>query len=755
MKPERGPASSHRALVSVPETPLGLDQVKLSRPRSREGIVTRASLLRRLRASKLPIVSVVAPAGFGKTTLMGQWAERDDRPFAWLSVDRGDDDPALLVRYIVASLSQLRSHEADELEAQISPGAPVLSAVVPRLGSVSSSIGRPFVLVLDDVHNLSARDSLDVIEALGRHIPDASALALVSREETSIPIGRLRGHGQVLEIDAGDLAMNDREAKQLVHRVGVRPPDADIAKLRGWTEGWPVALYLAAVNLKNGAIKDLSSFHGDDRVMTDYLRSEFLSSRPRKQVTFMRRTAVLEHMSGALCDAVLKSTGSTRILESLERSNLLVIPLDRKREWYRYHHLLREMLLTDLRHREPDRLTDLNRLAAAWCERNGQPEAAIRYAQAAGDTERVARLVTNHAPSFWHTGQAVTVEGWLEWLERNGSLESYAPVAVVGAWHHALNGRPAEAERLANAAASSTYDGPLPDGSPSLDPWVRLLRAGFFSEGVERMRQDAEAAVRTMATGSSWRPPALVMLAIGQALLGNVDEAQRAFSDAAELGEAHGGSDDAVVALAECARLAIDEGDWEEAQAFIDRASSLQRRFHLEHYPSSAMAHAISARLAAHRGEAKRAREELARAHRLRPRLSYALPYFAVRPLLEMAHVHVALSDAAGARTLLRDVSAVLRRRPNLGALVLEAEDLRKQLETIRVDTPGASALTTAELRLIPYLPTHLSFRQIGERLYVSQHTVKTQAISIYRKLGVTSRGDAVRRAQDLGLLDP
>jgi LuxR family maltose regulon positive regulatory protein len=269
------------------------------------------------------------------------------------------------------------------------------------------------------------------------------------------------------------------------------------------------------------------------------------------------------------------------------------------------------------------------------------------------------------------------------------------------------------------------------------------------------MHQDAEAASRMMASRSMWRPPALVMLGISHVLLGNVEDADDVFADAAEMGELHGASDDAVVAHAERALLAIERGEWDEAHTFIDRASSVQRQFSLENYTSSALAYAVSARLAAHRGDRQRAREELARAHRLRPRLTYALPYFAVRPLLEMARVHIALSDAAGARTILRDVDAVLRRRPDLGALTAQAAELRHQLESIRVDTPGASTLTTAELRLLPYLPTHLSFREIGERLFVSAHTVKSQAISIYRKLGVNSRGDAVGRAQDLGLLDP
>jgi LuxR family transcriptional regulator, maltose regulon positive regulatory protein len=717
--------------------------------------VPRTSLLRQLRASERPIVSLVAAAGFGKTTLLGQWADADDRPFAWLSVDREDNDPALLVRYIAAAMNRLETVESDQFEALSYPGMPILATVVPRLGAAFSAMDHPFVLVLDDVHSIHGHESLDVIEALGRYVPQGSALALVSRDETPISAGRLRGQGQILELDATDLAMDDREAKKLLHQVGVDPPDPEVAQLREWTEGWPVALYLAAVNMKAGAIRDPAAFHGDDRDMADYLRSEFLSRLPRKQVTFMRRTAVLEHMSGALCDAILQSTGSARILESLERANLLVVPLGRNREWYRYHHLLRELLLAELQHREPERVPELNRLAADWSEQHGRPEAAIRHAQAAGEAERVAQLVTENAVAFWNVGQAVTVEGWVDWLEQNGSIERYGSVAVLGAWLHALNGRAAEAERLGGAAASSDFGGPLPDGSPSLESWVRVMRAAFLTEGVERMLQDTQAALSALSSGSVWRPIALGIAGIGNALLGNLEEAQNAFADASEIGQRHGAYEVAQVAEAELARLAMVRGDWDEAQNFLDRAESIQRRAGLEHYATSALVYAASARLAAHRGEAERAEDELARAYRLRPLLSHALPYFAVRPLLEMARAHVALSDAAGARTLLRDADGVLRRRPDLGSLAAEAEELSSQLESIRVEMPGASTLTTAELRLLPYLPTHLSFREIGERLFVSSHTVKSQAISSYRKLGVNSRGDAVGRAQELGLLDP
>jgi LuxR family maltose regulon positive regulatory protein len=197
----------------------------------------------------------------------------------------------------------------------------------------------------------------------------------------------------------------------------------------------------------------------------------------------------------------------------------------------------------------------------------------------------------------------------------------------------------------------------------------------------------------------------------------------------------------------------MDHQDWTQAATLADQAHGVVRDGRLDNYVASGLVHAVVARTALHRGEVPRAQAQLGRAARLRPLLTYALPYFAVQTLLELGRAYLALDDGAGARVVLRQARDVLRRRPDLGILPSQAEELGGKLDTVRGGTVGVSSLTTAELRLLPLLSTHLSFREIGERLYVSHHTVKTQAISIYRKLGVSSRGEAIQRARDLGLL--
>ena len=243
--------------------------------------------------------------------------------------------------------------------------------------------------------------------------------------------------------------------------AGVELPEADVDELVHRTEGWPVGLYLAALAMKaGGAYTEIgATFTGDDRFMGDYLRSEFLDRVSRAEVLFLTRTSILDRMCGPLCDAVAGGKRSSELLERLESRNLLVVPLDRRREWFRYHHLFRELLSSELRRREPANIPELHLRAATWCEANGQPEAAIDHAQAAGDADRVARLVLQIANPVWASGRAHTVMRWMEWFETNGLVERFPAIAVHGALMHALAGRPAGTERWAAAAERDIGDG--------------------------------------------------------------------------------------------------------------------------------------------------------------------------------------------------------------------------------------------------------------------------------------------------------
>jgi LuxR family maltose regulon positive regulatory protein len=729
---------------------------KLRAPQRHGRAVPRTALISLLEeADAVPVAVVSAGPGWGKTTLLAQWASRSRRPFAWVSVDHNDNDPIVLLTYVAVALDRLSPVDASVFDALASPGVSVEGTVVPRLGAALATIDEPVVLALDDLHLLDNPTCLDAIATLARHVSAGSQMILSARGGPVFPLGALRAHGLAREIGSDDLRMDETAARRLLSASGVGLPDKQLTELTEHTEGWPAGLYLAALSIRARGVKaaGASTFSGSDRLVSDYLQSELLAHMSAKDVRFLTRTAVLERMSGPLCDAVLEASGSAAILESRARSNLFLVPLDAHREWYRYHHLFRELLHAELVRAEPELVPLLLARAADWCEANGQPEAAIGYARDAGDVNRAARLIEQRAVPAYHSGHVATAEGWLHWLERNGALERNAAVAVLGALDATAQGRPAEAERWAEAAEQASYEGPLPDGTPSIDSWRAVLRAMRCQRGVAMMRADAEFAVRTLARSSPLRPSALVFYALSRWLAGEVDESDDLLADVAEEGLELGAEEVAAVALAERAAVAIERGAWVEAEEFADSALRVIRRWRMGEYPTSALACALAARVALHRGETQRAHELLARSQRLRPRLTYAAPYFAVQSRLELARAYIAMVDAGGAETMMREIDALLRRQPDLGTLPGQAEELRARLKTMRADAPGASTLTEAELRLLPYLATHLSFREIGERRYVSRHTVKSHAVAVYRKLNVSSRNGAVERARELGLL--
>ena len=330
---------------------------KLRRPLMRPGTVRRLPLIERLaRSDRCPIVSVVAPPGYGKTTLLSQWAERNGQAFAWVSVEEPDNDPKVLLAYIAEALDAVEPIDGRVFDALASPASSVPGSVVPRLSSAFASMTSPVALVLDDVHALHNRECRAALSVLADHVPGGSRLALAGRAEPPLRVARLRAQGKILEIGPGDLSLTSDEASSLLRNADVALGADEVAELHRRTEGWPAGLYLAALYLKEGGplAGAAISFRGDDRLVSDYMESEFLARISRRQRAFLTRTAVLERMSGPLCEAVLDLPGSAATLAGLARSNMLLMPLDRRGEWYRYHHLFRDMLLAELKRHEPE-----------------------------------------------------------------------------------------------------------------------------------------------------------------------------------------------------------------------------------------------------------------------------------------------------------------------------------------------------------------------------------------------------------------
>jgi LuxR family maltose regulon positive regulatory protein len=560
-----------------------------------------------------------------------------------------------------------------------------------------------------------------------------------------------------LEIGPGELSLTREEAASLLRNAGVTLGEDEVAELHQRTEGWPAGLYLAALCVREGGPPGRAavSFAGDDRFVAEYVESEFFSRISSQERVLLTRSAVLERMCGPLCEALAGPEGSATALTDVARSNLLLVPLDRRGEWYRYHHLFRDMLLAELRRAEPGLVPVLRRRAPAWCLANDLTEEALEYFMAAGDTDAAAGLAGLLMVPAYQRGRVATVQRWLRWLDDRGGIAGHPLVAVLAGLVSALTARPVEAERWADAVDRWQQGDAARADDPPAEAWAAVLRAMLCRRGVERMRADADEAVRRFAEQNIMDPVAAILQGMARVLSGDFDGGEMSFQDAINMGENVAAPEVLPVVLSERSVVAMARGDWHQAELFAGRARAALRRAGIEQSFATPLVCAVNARAAMHRGDAAAARHELVRAQRLRRLLTHALPYVAVQARIELIRVHLALADLAGARTLMREVDELLRRRPSLGSLAGEAQALRAQLaQRHGSSAPGASALTGAELRLLPLLSTHLSFPEIGAELFLSRHTIKSQGKSIYRKLGASTRSEAVTRTRELGLLD-
>ena len=736
---------------AVPRLGFELSESKFQPPAARPGIVDRTTLVDRLAAAQAPVITVVAPPGYGKTTLLAQWAQRIGPRVAWVSCDEKDNDPVVLLSALAVALDRIEPVDPGIFWALASSGAGI--TVVPRFVSAVAAMRRPVTVVLDHAEAVTNKQCLNTVAELVLHLPPGWRFALASRSGVPLPAARLRAQGGITEISAGDLAMGPQEAFCLLKGAGAEAGEAAVRDLLQRTEGWPAGLYIAALAMKSGTRQREAgyTFTGDDIFMGDYLRSELLDRVSGAEASFLARTSVLDRMCGPLCDAVLGEKGSGRVLDRMESRNLLVVPLDRRREWYRYHHLLRELLQSELRRREPDLVADLHFRAAAWFEANGMPEAALEHAHAAGDYDRLTRLVLRLQQPVWASGRVETVLRWMEWLRDITSAEHYGAIAVHGSLIFALLGQPAEAERWAAAAERASPAGILPDGS-TMAGTLAYLRAILCRDGIGQMRRDAQAAWDGLSPASPYRATMLYTEGISYLLEGDPDRAGPVLARADDVAIGAGSLPLAALIMAERCAVAAHRGDWPAVTALAQRAVGIVEDGCLGDYWTSALVYAWAARAELHRKDIPQARYYLGRASRLRPLLTYVLPAVSVQALLEMACAYLTLADHGGAAAVLAQTRDILQQRPDLGVLPGQAAGLRSRLATLKTGSAGASSLTAAELRLLPLLSTHLSFREIGERLFVSPHTIKTQAYSAYRKLGVSSRSDAVARARELGL---
>jgi len=736
-------------------------ETKLARPRVRSQHVPRRDLLAVLRDSgSRRLTLVAAPPGFGKTTLLAEWAAADDGPaVAWLSLDEADNDPARFFAYLGEALRRVEPEVGRHaLAALRTPGADLVDVVLPLLLNDLAGLERDLVLVVDDYHLITNPEINAALAHLIERSPAAFRLVLATREDPPLPLSRLRARGELVELRAGELRFSDEETDVfLTEALDLDLSAANVARLQARTEGWPAALYLAALSLRGRPDPSalIENFAGDDRYLVDYLTAELIARQSPDLRLFLLRTSILKRFCGPLCDAVVERDDSGALLAELERSNLLLVPLDTKRQWYRYHPLFGDLLRHELTATDREVVPVLHRRASAWYRDAGLIVDAADHAMAAGDVDSAVELVARHYAFFVDQGQQETVLRWLEALPKAVAAGDWL-LCFAGTVVTAHAGRLDEAERwleLAERAPQVVRDGQEPAGPlAALAAYLRLLRGDIGGTVASARRALATAP----AADPGWALGPQMLLVSGLWWSGQAGEAKAILETVTRTAQAAAIPAMTVYALGVRAALALDEQDETTAEALAREAIELIHQAELDEHPWTAMAPIVHGTLLGRRGEPTAAAEEIGRGMELGQR--QAAWQVTVCASLALAEVRQREHQPAAARRLLARVRDLLASLPDPGD---GFERLAQTEKTLRLratrdrDAAGAPywELSERELEVLRLLPSRLSQREIAAELYISFNTVRTHVSVIFRKLGVRSRAEAVARARELGLL--
>jgi ATP/maltotriose-dependent transcriptional regulator MalT len=587
--------------------------------------------------------------------------------------------------------------------------------------------------------------------------PAALEVVVSTRNDPPLPLARLRARGELVEVRADDLRFSEAEtAEFLTVALGLPLSAADVGLLHARTEGWPAAVYLAALTLRGrpnpSAI--VEEFAGDDRYVVDYLTSEVLARQTEELRTFLLETAILKRFCGALCDAVTGREDSSDRLAELERSNLLLVPLDTRREWYRYHHLFGDLLLHEAQSTRRAALPELHRRAGSWYRRAGLIVEAAEHAIAAGDLGTVAELIGAFYSQFIDEGQLATVSGWLEAMTEAAVRADWL-LGFAGSVVYANAGRTDEAERwlaLAQAAPAVERDGRVPSILlAALAGTLRLLRGDVAGTVANERR-----ALAGVPEDAAWTFGPRMVLASGLWWSGQIDEAERVLEAATRIAQRTGIASDLVYALGVRAAVALDREDEATAEALAANAIAEMRRTGLDGHAWTAMAQITHGTLAGRHGDLDAATIAIEHGLALGERLRAWQVTVAAN--LALAEVRQRKGEATAARRQLARARDILETLPDPGDgfdRLGRTEKLLRLRAPRRAQPAGGRfwELSPRELEVLRLLPSSLSQREIAAELYVSFNTVRTHTRVIFSKLGVTSRPEAVARARELGLL--
>lgn len=743
---------------------LAVLSTKIEPPRLREGHVPRPDLIEELRRGLHRRLTLIeGAAGSGKTTLLVEWCavEAGRVPFAWFSLDAGDNDPVRFWIYVTSSLRRAGLELPGSVDSALAvPGISAKDVGLPELVNALTP-STDVVLVLDDFHVIREPEIHEAVSFFLERSPPGFHLAIASRATPPVGVARLRVRGELGEVPEEALRFDRSAAQKLLNGgLGLAVGDSDVDLLLERTEGWVAGVYLAGLSLRAGgnAAELVAAFSGEQRHLADYLLEEVLDDQPVELRDFLVRTSILDRLSAPLCDALLGTHGSHERLAEIERSNMFLIPLDSRRHWFRYHGLFQDLLRHELanEHDEAD-IRALHDRAADWLAANGEIDAAVKHHLAAENETAAADLIGRNWNRYLQRGEVVTASGWLDQLPPE-LVVADPQLCVARAWLSLDVGDLAVAEGWLEAGASASTDetARLFEGGSTAASGIAMLRAMIAHQvgDLAKAEESAELAVALEGeSGSPWLAVALATLGCSRYWRGDSDGAQRALVSAVQ--SARTGTNNLAV-LRSAGMLAVaaaDDGDRAGAEHWIALGSELSERENLGEYWVGSLVRAAKGRLAEGVGDFAAARENLERAVVLarrgvaRPELLYSLH--------ALAPVRASTGDAEGARSALREARQTLAACPSAGMLTHLVSDSERRLRGKAAHAAAApeDGLSSRELEVLRLLPSEMSLREIGNALYVSHNTVKTHAQRIYRKLGADTRAEAVARARELRLL--
>jgi LuxR family maltose regulon positive regulatory protein len=739
--------------------------VKQVIPPVRAGAVRRSRLEFLLRDAATPLTVVVAPAGWGKTSLLSAWAsnpgERDR--VAWVSLDEGDDEPRRFWNYVLTALRRVSDEIGPAAPDALAAGGGPVDLALPILLNELAASSTPHVLVLDDYHVITDARIHEAVEFLVAYLPVSLRLVLAGRSDPPLPLARMRARGTLTELRAADLRFSVDEAAALVSSVsGAELHGAVSAAMWERTEGWAAGLQLAGLALRGRARpEDAQRVRGDDRHLLDYFTAEVLPALAPEQRDLLVRAAPLERLSGSLCDAVLQTTGSARVLEALDRADLFVVPLDVEREWYRCHHLLRDVLLREPQACPDSGAHDVLHRAAAWFEAHGRIDDAVAHLLRAGDARAAAALLRSCEPWFFERGSAATFLVLGEQLPRS---QVEPQLALSMAYAAATSGRLDRVPHWLDVCDEHITPDTGVAGFRSPRAAAVMMRAVIGlpdAESARAVELCRQADLLETEAGGAGHP--IVAAALGSALArdGQFDEAAGILLDTWRRRDRIEWSPGVPLQIAGNLGMSLLElGRGDDVDTFLREAVPLADQAEREWGAAAgavvALLRVVQGRRAYQRGDAAPARALLVRAVALAERA--ALPTSLVLALASLADAELGCGDRAAARAALVRARELVDNEPATPfaeRVLAEAEQRIGRVASRSALRAGGlgEELTDRELSILRALPGSATQREIGAALFLSVNTVKAYNKSLYRKLGVTSRHEAVGTARRLGLI--